>query len=150
MLPKTILVPTDLSVCAEHALDYACQLAGKLDAKVHLLNVLGVMSLGIPELGVALTSTMIETMVQNSQQSLDKLVAARKATTSFGEVLIKTGDPRDLILQTAEALAADLIVMGTHGRRGVSRLLLGSVTEAIVRRAPCPVLTIREITDRVS
>ncbi len=148
-LPKQILFPTDFSLCAEHALEFACQLANKLDAKVHLLSVIGVMSLGVPELGVALTSTMIETMIETNQAALDKLVAAHKGT-NFGEVQIKTGDPRDMILQQADTLPADLIVMGTHGRRGVSRLLLGSVTEAVVRRATCPVLTIRETTDRVS
>ena len=58
MLPTTILVPTDLSAHADAALDYACELAAKLGATVHLLNVIGIPALGVPELGVALTSTM--------------------------------------------------------------------------------------------
>ena len=59
------------------------------------------------------------------------------------DFILRTGDPRDMILQTAKEIHADLIVIGTHGRRGISRFLLGSVAEAIVRSAPCPVLTVR-------
>ena len=130
MLPKNILVPTDLSEGAERALDYACELARILGAKVHLLNVIGIPVLGVPELGMALTSTVIESMIAENQAALDK-VAAQKGCT--GEVVLKTGDARDLILQTVKELGVDLIVMGTHGRRGVSRVLLGSVAETVVQ-----------------
>jgi nucleotide-binding universal stress UspA family protein len=58
--------------------------------------------------------------------------------------MLRTGDARDLIVRACEEVGADLIVMGTHGRRGVSRALLGSVAESVVRIAPCPVLTIRK------
>jgi nucleotide-binding universal stress UspA family protein len=54
------------------------------------------------------------------------------------------GDPADAIIRTVESDGADMIVMGTHGRRGISRLLMGSVAEAVVRRAPCPVLTVKQ------
>lgn len=144
MLPRNILVPTDLSEGAEQALDYACELARSLGARVHLLNVIGIPVLGVPELGVALTSTMIDSLIAENQQALDKLAAQKSCT---GEVVLKTGDARDLILQTAKELDADLIVMGTHGRRGVTRALLGSVTESIVRSASCPVLTVRRRHD---
>jgi len=140
-LPKTILVPTDFSDFADHALDYAIALAGKLGAQVHVVHALTIPELGVPELGVALSSTMMGTMVQRSQAALDKLVADRPSA-SFATML-RTGDSRSVILQTAEELSADLIVMGTHGRRGVTRALLGSIAEAIVRTAPCPVLTVR-------
>src|SRR5262249_22458122 len=59
VLPKTILVPTDLGDSAEEALDYACELAERFGATVHLLNVIGIPALGVPELGVAMTSTVI-------------------------------------------------------------------------------------------
>ena len=143
MLPKNILVPTDLSEGAEEALDYACELAAQLGARIHLLNVIGIPAMGVPELGVALTSTMIDTMIADNQRSLDALAAARHGRCDVGEVLLKTGDARDTINQTAKELGCDLIVMGTHGRRGLSRALLGSVAETVVRTAPCPVLTVR-------
>lgn len=139
-LPKTILVPTDFSEFANHALDYAIALASKLDAQVHVVNALTIPELGVPELGVALTSAMMGSMVEKNQAALDKLVADRPSA-SFATML-RTGDPRSVILQTAKAIDADLIVMGTHGRRGVTRALLGSIAEAIVRTAPCPVLTV--------
>lgn len=142
MLPKTILVPTDLSEAAEAAVDYACELATQLGATVHLVHVIGIPALGVPELGVALTSTMIDTMVEDAQKALDELAASRRSRATIGKTVLKTGDARDMIDQAAEELGADLIVIGTHGRRGVSRVLLGSVAETVVRTAPCPVLTV--------
>lgn len=147
MLPKNILVPTDLSAGADHALDYACELARTLGAKVHLLNVVGIPVTGVPELGLALTSTMVDSMIADNQVALEKLAAQRSCA---GEVVLRTGDARDLILQTAEELGVDLIVMGTHGRRGFTRALLGSVTESVVRSATCPVLTVRRPQDEKS
>src|SRR5678816_1037870 len=88
-------------------------------------------------------SAMIDTLVTDNQRSLDVLAAAKRAKCDIGEVLLKTGDARDTINQTAKELGCDLIVMGTHGRRGLSRALLGSVAETVVRSAPCPVLTVR-------
>ena len=143
MLPKNILVPTDLSEGAEEALDYACELAQKLGATVHIVNVIGIPALGVPELGLALTSTMIDSILLENQTALDKLVEARRGKATIGQVLLKTGDAKDMINQTATELGADLLVMSTHGRRGISRALLGSITENVVRTAPCPVLTVR-------
>ena len=141
MLPKNILVPTDLSEGAEQALDYACELARTLGAQIHLLNVIGIPALGVPELGVALTASMIDGLVVGNQDALDRL--ARSRSTQIGQVMVRTGDARDVINQTAKEIGADLIVMGTHGRRGISRALLGSVAENVVRTAPCAVLTVR-------
>ncbi|MBS1118199.1 MAG: Universal stress protein UspA [Deltaproteobacteria bacterium] len=142
-LPRNILVPIDFSEYSEQALDYAVALADKLDAKVHVLNVIGVPALGVPELGIALTASVIDGLVREHQEAIDKLAAPRRATGRIGEVILRTGDARDVILQAREEVEADMIVMGTHGRRGISRALLGSVAESVVRMAPCPVLTIR-------
>jgi nucleotide-binding universal stress UspA family protein len=148
MLPKNILVPTDLSEGAEEALDFACELATKFGATVHLLNVIGIPTLGVPELGIALTSTMIDSMVHDNQEALDKLADSKRHMAHLGPTLLRTGDARDSILQVATEIGADMIVMSTHGRRGVTRALLGSVTELVVRSAPCPVLTVRPHTVR--
>ena len=148
MLPKNILVPTDLSEGAEAALDYACELASKLDATVHIVNVIGIPALGVPELGVALTSTMIDSMVADNQKALDELAARKCNAARLGQVILRTGDARDVINQAAQEVGADLIVMGTHGRRGITRALLGSVAEKVVRTAPCPVLTVRMHKDK--
>jgi nucleotide-binding universal stress UspA family protein len=142
MLPKHILVPTDLSEGAEQALDYACELARTLGAQIHLLNVISVPAIGVPELGLALTSTLIDQMVVDNQGAIDRLARTR-CTAQLGHAMVKVGDARDVINQTATELGVDLIVMGTHGRRGISRALLGSVAETVVRSAPCAVLTVR-------
>jgi len=146
MLPKNILVPTDLSEGAEEALDYACELAVRLDATVHILHVIGVPALGVPELGVAVTSSVVDSLIQDNQVAIDKLADARRNTVKIGDVILRTGDARDTIEQAAKEVSADLIVMATHGRRGVSRALLGSITEAVIRTAPCPVLAVRAHT----
>ena len=142
MVPKHILVPTDLSEGAEQALDYACELARTLGAQVHLLNVISIPALGVPELGVALTASMIDELVVSNQDAIDQLARTR-CTAPIGQVMVRTGDARDVINQSAKEIGADLIVMGTHGRRGISRALLGSVAENVVRTAPCAVLTVR-------
>jgi nucleotide-binding universal stress UspA family protein len=143
MLPKTILVPTDLSEGAEQALDYACELARTLGATIHLVNVIGIPALGVPELGLAMTSTVIDQIMIENQTALDRLAESKRCSAQIGQVLLRTGDAKDVINQTAKELGADLIVMSTHGRRGIKRALLGSVTETVVRSAPCPVLTVR-------
>ncbi len=140
-LPTNILVSTDYGESSNAALEYSVALAAKLDAKVSLLHVIGVPAYGVPELGLAVTSTMIDTLVKDNQVVLDKLVA--KFTQVKVTPILRTGEPRDQIVQTADEIHAELIIMGTHGRRGVSRALLGSVAESVLRHAHCPVLTIR-------
>jgi nucleotide-binding universal stress UspA family protein len=142
MLPKHILVPTDLSEGAEQALAYACELGRLLGSQIHLLNVISIPALGVPELGVALTASMIDELVVNNQDALERLARTR-CTADLGQVMVRTGDARDVINEIAMELNIDLIVMGTHGRRGLSRALLGSVAETVVRSAPCAVLTVR-------
>lgn len=143
MLPKNILVPTDLSEGAEEALDYACELAAQFGATIHLINVISIPALGVPELGVAMASSVIDSLIQDNKVALDALAQRKCAKATMGQQLLRTGDARDVIINAAKELGVDLIVMGTHGRRGVARALLGSVTETVVRSAPCPVLTVR-------
>jgi len=140
MLPKLILVPIDFSANAEQALDYACSLASKLGSTVHLVHAV---TSPPSALQVALTEDIIENLVKEHREALDKLANGRRALASFGAATVDVGDPRDLIVATAETLGADLIVMGTHGRRGLSRVMMGSVAEDVIRHAPCPVLTVR-------
>ena len=140
MTPNNILVPVDFSAHSERALDYACSLAEKLGAKLHLVHAIGA---GLPELSAVLTDSMIATLREGSHAELQKVATARAGIATFGKVMVEAGDARDGILAAAKACAADLIVMGSHGRRGLTRLVLGSVAEDIVRRAPCPVLVVR-------
>lgn len=139
--PTKILVPTDFSPQAELALDYACTLATRLGATVDVLSVVGVPAFGGPELSMTMTASLLHQMTEESQRGLEKLAASRRSV--IGDQLVRTGDARDVIPHVAEEVGADLIVMGTHGRRGISRVLLGSVTEYVVRTSHVPVLTVR-------
>jgi len=141
-LPTNILVPIDFSETADRALDYAIMLAAKLAARIHLVHVISIPSYGIPDLGVAVTSTMMESLVRDGQAALDRITEQRKGEATFGDVLLRTGDPRNMILEAVNDVGADLIVIGTHGRSGVARVLLGSVAEAVVRTSPCPVVVV--------
>jgi len=141
-LPRNILVPVELGVQTESVLDYAVALAAKLDAKIHLLHVVGRPLLG-SEVPISVTETNMDAILEKCQQQLEYLAAQRATAAPFGPVLLKIGDARAVIDATAAELGIDLIVMGTHGRRGVARVLLGSVAETVVRTACCPVLLVR-------
>jgi len=141
-IPRTILVPIDLEDSGAQVLDYAVALAAKLDAKLHVLHVVPWPLLGA-DIPIAVTDTAMDEFMKGKQQAFDELVAAHAARTPLGSAMLKKGDARTAILAAAEELRPDLIVMGTHGRRGVSRLVLGSVAESVTRTAPCPVLLVR-------
>jgi nucleotide-binding universal stress UspA family protein len=141
-IPRSILVPIDLDESAAHVLDYAVALAAKLDAKLHVLHVAPWPLLG-PEVPVAVTETAMTEIMECKQKAFDEVVAAHTARAPVRSAVVMTGEARTAILAAAQEMRADLIVMGTHGRRGVSRLVLGSVAESVARTAPCPVLLVR-------
>lgn len=139
MQAKKILFPTDFSTSSDAALKYATTLAKERGAKLSIVHVEeppaayggGEMYYGLPDPDVAALKKMLEAI-----QPTDPLVP-------FEHRLV-TGLPAREIVELAKEEGVDLIVMGTHGRTGLGRLLMGSVAEAVVRRAPCPVLTFKE------
>jgi nucleotide-binding universal stress UspA family protein len=141
-LPRIILAATDFSEHADHALDYAVELAAQLGARVHLVHAISIPPIGLPEATVVDGVPLIERVTAEAEEALEVRAARYRDRTEL-DVHLDVGDPREVVDQIAKRIGADLIVMGTHGRRGVKRVLLGSVAEAIVRTAPCPVLTIR-------
>lgn len=138
-LPHSILVPTDFSDTAESAVDYAFALARACEAKVHLLHVY---SLGLLADGLAQASAQTADREGSARAQFIDAVARRQRLPQLGQTLLRRGDPRELIVQVARALPADLIVMGSHGRRDLQSSLTGSVLEAVLRCAPCPVLAV--------
>lgn len=141
-LPQNILVPIDLDDPAPLVLDYAVALAAKFDGRIDLLHVAPWPLLGA-EIPVTLNEAAMEQIVKQKQHALDQLAAAHAGKVPIGSAVVKSGDARTVIATMATRLGADLIVMGTHGRRGVARLVLGSVAESVARTAPCPVLLVR-------
>jgi nucleotide-binding universal stress UspA family protein len=144
-----ILLPTDGSKYAEKAAMHAIWLASKSDAEIIALNVVDTSSLvGLP--AEDLTVRVTEILKQEAIKSLDKIEnlieefkKEENLTTDIKLITeIKDGSPADVILKTVEEEDVDLIVMGTSGKHGIDRFLLGSVTEKVVRSANCPVLAV--------
>ena len=142
-IPRTILVATDFSEFGDAALAYAVDLGARLDATLHLVHAITVPAMGVSEMGIAYAAMTIESTTKAAQASMDERIERYRDRVAMAPPRLEVGDARDVIDRVAELIGADLIVLGTHGRRGVRRFLLGSVAESVVRSAPCAVLTIR-------
>ena len=146
---KTILLPTDGSECSRKAMGYALSFARQYGARVVALHVIDQRwedqtRVTFAELGQDLTQRIRKGYEEEAGRILnDAADAARKAGVPV-ETRTLTGIPFEEIVRLGEELSVDLIIMGTHGRTGMSHLLLGSVAEKVVRKAPCPVLTVRQ------
>ena len=136
----TILFPTDFSKVAEGAFAHAAHLALQHNATIHVFNVVG------PD-GENATNPMDFLSVDPAEEDAVQHVEVQTVTQERGTVPViyaqtDSDSPADAIVDRTEEYDVDLVVMGTHGRRGMERLLSGSVSEEVVRRAPCPVFTV--------
>jgi nucleotide-binding universal stress UspA family protein len=136
-----ILVPTDGSKGAEAAIGPAVSVANMYDARIHAYSVIDTMAMGVDVRSGALLDALEE-----SAQSAVEVVEERatEASVSAVETAIEHGSPYRGIRSYVEEHDIDLVVMGTHGRSGIERYLLGSVTEKTVRTSPAPVMTVRQ------
>jgi nucleotide-binding universal stress UspA family protein len=141
-----VLVPLDFSTYAEQALDYAIALAQKLQARVTLLHVIQPPAVVNVEGGLWPTSTFLQDLEAAVTRDMEGYLARVTAAGLEGEMVVVHGVPFQEILDTAKARQVDLIIMGTHGRTGLTHVFLGSVAEKVVRLAPCPVLVARQPT----
>lgn len=148
-----ILVPIDFSAHSDRALRYATTLADRFNATVEVLHVVEdpfVSGAWSPEAVAPNIPELLADLVAAARGKLDDLRAAaiekgvRLKTTVLTTVV--SGRPADTIADYARTERFDLIVMGTHGRTGLTHALLGSVAERVVRTAPCPVMTVRDAT----
>jgi nucleotide-binding universal stress UspA family protein len=142
---KKILVPTDFSEHSNNALKYGCALSEKFDSELHLLHVLQDLVAMVPEPGLAFPPP--GNYMQELQASAEKaLTQLPEESWVRGPSVVRTtrnGPPFVEIVRYAREHEIDLIVIGTHGRGGLAHMLLGSVAEKVVRKSPCPVLTVR-------
>ena len=146
MATQRFLVPIDLSEYANQALDYAVNLAGKLDARLMLLHVIQSIPWGGVDMGVTLPYTYAQDLEAEIMQSMESALTRVTAAGLEGEIVVVHGIPFHEIIETAKTRQVDLIIMGTHGRTSLQYVLLGSVAEKVVRLAPCPVLVARQPT----
>ncbi len=147
---KRILVPTDFSACSRAALDYALMLARRFEARLELLHVVWTpppfIGFEVMMVQVSDSSTFGQLVRKQAEEEMQKLVdTIEPEIREQIQRRFVVGEASEAIVETAKGEGQDLIVMGTHGRSGLSHMVLGSVTEKVVRRAPCPVLTIRAV-----
>ena len=138
---ERILVPVDFSDCSLDALEYAVVVAQQAKASLMLLHVLEPVSYGLDfTLGHVRTREQIR---ESWTKRLEELASSHRHSDVQVESQLRGGLPSDSILDSAQTLPCDLIVMGTHGRRGISHTISGSVAEAVLRKARCPVIAVR-------
>jgi nucleotide-binding universal stress UspA family protein len=142
MTAQHILVPTDFSEYADYALDYAIELAKTLQARLTFLHIIQLTPMTMGDMyGYSLEA--YEAMESEAQKHMAALLNRVHQEGLQGEMAIVQGVPFQIIVDMAESRDVDLIVMGTHGRTGLTHALMGSVAERVVRLAPCPVLVTR-------
>jgi nucleotide-binding universal stress UspA family protein len=146
-LKKKILAPTDFADSSRAACDMALELARQFHVPLVLMHVYQVpttINKGVPFLPIA---DYVQLIQDSAQSALNNEAARLRDTgadvaTALMSTVLKPGNAWEEILDAAKKLDAGLIVMGTHGRRGLPRALLGSVAERVVRLSPIPVLTV--------
>lgn len=143
---KNVLVATDFGEPAASALAYGRELARSYGAALHVLHVVDDLrwryALDMPPM---LSPELQDQLFEYGRASLDTLITDEdRSQLHARSALMLSGATADTIVEYARNAAIDLIVIGTHGRRGLTHALMGSVAERVVRLAPCPVLTVRE------
>lgn len=144
--PRVIVVGTDFTEQAEAASAYAVALARRFDARVCLVHgwQMPVPAWGPPEaLAAAYPGALSGELQKEAEQAMSRAVERHRTAQVPVEGVVIATDPRDAVVHCAEQKHADLIIVATHGRRGFKRAVLGSIAEAVVRHAPCPVLVYR-------
>ena len=141
---EKILFATDFSESSEHAFSYALALAAKFDSRLTILHVINE---PVDLRGFYVPHVSFENLEKEIEEGAEKLMAKFCSThikdfANF-ETLIVTGIPYEEILKRADSDQSSLIVLGTQGRSGIDHLLFGSTAERVVRKATCPVVTVR-------
>lgn len=140
---EKIVVPIDFTEASERAARYACALARRVGASLHLIHVLEAPAFG-SRLFEAHAAERRERLYQSARLRLGALVARLGTDPCPIATEVRYGTPADSIGEAARHYGASLVVMATHGRRGLAHLMAGSVAERVMRTAACPVLVVRE------
>ncbi len=141
-MSHTLLVPVDFSDCTYGLVEQAGTLAGRLGVGVTLLHVItpptDAGELMLPE-GVS----GLDLLLQESERLLEQFASPLRERQLAVQIITRQGTPEQVILDACDEVSPLMIMMGTHGRKGVVRMLLGSVAESVIRRAEVPVVTVR-------
>jgi nucleotide-binding universal stress UspA family protein len=139
---KHILVPVDFSKGSERAIEQAETLAAALGASLELFHAYQLPVLALPDSSVTVSPTYVADLTNRAQGELDRHRDNLRARGVNVTTKLTEGNPADAIVQRAESLPAMMVVLGTHGRGGFRRFLLGSTAERVVRTATVPVMTV--------
>jgi nucleotide-binding universal stress UspA family protein/CBS domain-containing protein len=137
---KRILCPVDFDESSMGALEAAAQFARQNDGTVYVFHVVPMV---IPPTGMPVYVDLYKGQEETARDKLKEVARKRLSGVKY-ELMTHLGEPAGSIIKTERKIGADLIVMATHGRRGFSRFVLGSVAELVLREAKCPVLTVRQ------
>jgi nucleotide-binding universal stress UspA family protein len=137
---KHILAATDFSDASRRALGLARSMAAESGARLTVVHVCEVPGFGKKG---PIPYDVVTPVAKEAQERIDELLPYLQRASPGADVLVKFGAPAEQILAVAGEVHADLVVLGTHGRRGVAHAFLGSVAERVVRVSPVPVLTVR-------
>lgn len=143
---SSILLPTDFSECADHALSYATSLARDARASIICVHVVEPVMPTVGYTGIAEPLPMAdisEQLEDSATRELPKISEREECSGLSVEEVIGHGDAASEIVRIAGERKVDLIVISSHGRTGLGRILFGSTAEAVVRHAPCPVLVVK-------
>jgi nucleotide-binding universal stress UspA family protein len=140
--PKIILVPTDFGEPSEAALLTAIEYAKVFGSEIVLMHAFEIPIVGFPDGAIVATAELTNRILEGAQTGLDRQIAAHQGCGVTIRGIIKQGEAFRMVNETAGEIGAGLIAMGTHGRKGLSRALIGSVAEKVVRTAQVPVLTV--------
>jgi nucleotide-binding universal stress UspA family protein len=145
ILLKKILVATDFGEASDAALSYGRDLARTYGATLHVVNVAeNILARYAGDGTLAILPQLQNDVEEAARKRLEKLVTGEDRTLLHAKPVVLTAlGTAEAIVEYADAQNVDIIVMGTHGRRALAHLLMGSVAERVVRTAPCPVLTVR-------
>ncbi len=141
---KKILFATDFSEISDYAFDYAAALAGRFSARLFIVHVINepvdLRGFYVPHISF---DTIEREIALSAEKMMDKFCGQKLANYQNYEKCVVSGIPYEEILKKANDEQVDLIVMGTHGRAGIDHFLFGSTAERVVRKALCPVMTVR-------
>jgi nucleotide-binding universal stress UspA family protein len=143
---KTILLPTDFSGCANYALPYAASIARATNAKIICVHVVEPVVPAVGYTGLAEPmpiADISEQLEDSAERQLPKLAECEECAGLDVEEVIVHGDAAAEIVRVASEQEADLIVISSHGRTGLGRMIFGSTAESVVRHATCPVLVVK-------
>ena len=142
---KKIVVATDFSPASRKAFALAASLARTGGSRLFVVHILSPFETMVPDIyvSVSVMEDVRRAAKRSAQDRLARLLSGLKRTGVDARSALLEGSPFEMIVAFARARRADLVVLGTHGRSGFSKLIAGSVAERVVRLAPCPVLTVR-------